>query len=100
MHVTGWYLSVVPRIYERNSLNGQSDDSLPLVSLAQNIFSLVIETFPAQYTTYLWDGNQSEDGVFVVDECGMFELQEPSDLTRVLTLIVTLHLWLQGSGPS
>jgi hypothetical protein len=73
---------------------------LPLVSAAQNVFSLVFGKFPAQYARYLFDGYQSDDGIFAeIDECGMFELQEPSDLTRVFTLIVALHLWLQDQEP-
>ncbi|KAF4629214.1 hypothetical protein G7Y89_g8940 [Cudoniella acicularis] len=73
---------------------------LPLVSAAQNVFSLVFGKFPPEYARYLRDGYQSEDGVFVeLDECGMFELQDPSDLRTVFTIIVALHLWLQSVGP-
>jgi len=73
---------------------------LPLVSAAQNVFSLVLGGFPAEYARYLQDGYQSEDGVFAeLEECGMFQLQEPSDLRTVFILIVALHIWLQSVGP-
>jgi hypothetical protein len=72
---------------------------LPLVSAAQNIFSIVLGRFPADYARYLQDGYQREDGVFIeIEECGMFELQEPSDLRTIFTIIVALHLWLQSVG--
>jgi hypothetical protein len=55
--------------------------------------------FPAGYAQYLQDGYQHQDGVFVeLEECGMFELQEPSDLRTIFTIIVALHLWLQSVG--
>ncbi|KAL5315234.1 hypothetical protein ACEPPN_017885 [Leptodophora sp. 'Broadleaf-Isolate-01'] len=89
-------------MYSQYTSDGKAlehDMDLPLVSAAQNIFSLVLGKFPAQYARYLGDGYQSEDGVFVeLVECGMFELQEPSDLTSVFRLIVALHLWQQGVG--
>jgi hypothetical protein len=72
--------------------------SLPLVSVAQNIFSLVVARFPPQYARYLQDGSQSQEGVFVeVVECGAFQLHDPSDFTLAVTLIVALYLWLQSN---
>jgi hypothetical protein len=64
------------------------------------MFSLVLATFPPQYASYLQRGSQSEEGVFVeVEECGMFELQVPSDLAAIFTLITALQLWLESCGP-
>jgi hypothetical protein len=71
---------------------------LPLISVAQNVFSLVLGKFPPEYARYLRDGSQSEEGVFVeIEECGMFQLQVPSDLTAVFAIIAALHLQLQNA---
>lgn len=64
------------------------------------MFSLVLAKFPPQYARYLQCGSQSKEGVFVeVEECGMFELQVPSELAAIFTLVAALHLWLQSCGP-
>jgi len=92
-HLIGMFSQGAPRS------NLQHETILPLVSAAQNIFSIVLGRFPADYARYLQDGYQREDGVFIeIEECGMFELQEPSDLRTIFTIIVALHLWLQSVG--
>jgi len=75
-------------------------NSIPLVSGAQNLFSLVISNFPIEYQQYLHDGSQSDQLAFVkIEEYGMFKMQDPEELRTVFTIIVALNLKLQSIGP-
>ncbi|OBT69666.1 hypothetical protein VE03_00970 [Pseudogymnoascus sp. 23342-1-I1] len=72
---------------------------IPLVSGAQNFFSLVVGNFPIKYEQYL-DGSQSGQLAFAkIEEYGMFKMQDPEDLRIVFTIIVALNLKLQSLGP-
>ncbi|KAF4636779.1 hypothetical protein G7Y89_g1327 [Cudoniella acicularis] len=78
----------------------QHDLVVPLVSGAQNLFSLVLGNFPKEYEQYLHDGSQLEQMAFPkVEEYGMFKMQDSDELRIVFTIIVALNLKLQSLGP-
>ncbi|KAJ8062400.1 hypothetical protein OCU04_008941 [Sclerotinia nivalis] len=73
---------------------------IPLVSGAQNLFSLVLGNFPIEYQQYLRDGSQSQKLAFAeISEYGVFKLQDPEQLKVVFILIISLNLKLQSLGP-
>jgi len=73
---------------------------MPLVSGAQNLFSLVLGNFPPEYEQYLNDGSQSGQLAFAkLEEYGMFKMQDPEELRMIFTIIIALNLKLQSLGP-
>ncbi|KAH8663711.1 hypothetical protein BGZ60DRAFT_529963 [Tricladium varicosporioides] len=69
---------------------------LPLISVSQNLFSLVYGHFAKEYIDYLRDGSQSGELSFIkVEEFGVFRLQDPVELRTVCTAIIALTLKTQ-----
>ena len=73
--------------------------SLPLVIASRKRCSLVLGTFPAAYKQYLRDGTHDATSSFlIVEEFGMFQMQDTHGLKALFVIIVALNLKLQGLG--
>ncbi|KAF7898783.1 hypothetical protein EAF00_005229 [Botryotinia globosa] len=91
-HLIGMFSQLDPKGLEDQTI-------LPLISISQNIFSLILGIFPKAYAQYLENGSEvdEDEGCFVeLVEFGRFTMSNGDEMQMVITMIVALQMWLQG----
>jgi len=68
-----------------------NDDSIPLISARQNMFYVVVGTFPKSYCYYLQTGQETEPSAFgLLDEYGPFDMRDADDFETMCSICVAL----------
>lgn len=80
-----------------HSLIIEADDgSIPVISARQNMFYIVIGTFPEAYWHYLQTGLETEPSAFgQLDEYGPFDIRDVEDFQTMCSICVALVLHLE-----
>ncbi|THV43734.1 hypothetical protein BGAL_0992g00020 [Botrytis galanthina] len=90
-HLIGMFSQLDPEGLEDQTI-------LPLISISQNIFSLILGIFPKAYAQYLENGLEvdEDEGCFVeLVEFGRFTMSNGDEMQMVVTMVVALQVWLQ-----